>query len=290
MAAVGREADALGGRAPGADSRGGGAAFAVMCGPGVGGESDALGGGDGLADGAGGLATGGGGGGGASGVLLCWQPARRANAITANAIRADKPSLDFTIAFPVFGSSLACPRRGQRRPRRTQCDAGRTASPHPLDLGILSLRRRSIFRSRVPPEVGRVPEVGQRKPAPIGCREGPDHEQSASAWTLREDALCLLAPGRDHLRPRLLPGRDGADALGAGDAAAAPRVRTAARPELGLTELAHPSRRTGNVKVKVEPRPISLVTQMRPPWSSMNLRERASPSPVPSAFLSAVPT
>src|SRR6266404_2861884 len=48
--------------------------------------------------------------------------------------------------------------------------------------------------------------------------------------------------------------------------------------------------RTGSVKVKVEPWPTSLCTQILPPWSSMNFRERASPSPVPSAFLSAVPT
>src|SRR6266849_3079011 len=47
---------------------------------------------------------------------------------------------------------------------------------------------------------------------------------------------------------------------------------------------------TGSVKVKVEPFPSSLSTQIRPPWSSMNFRESASPSPVPSTFLSAVPT
>src|SRR5258705_6311441 len=48
--------------------------------------------------------------------------------------------------------------------------------------------------------------------------------------------------------------------------------------------------RTGSVKVKVEPWPISLCTEIWPPWSSINLRERASPSPVPSAFLSVAPT
>jgi hypothetical protein len=47
---------------------------------------------------------------------------------------------------------------------------------------------------------------------------------------------------------------------------------------------------TGSVKVKVEPRSSSLCTQILPPWSSMNFRERVNPSPVPSAFLSAVPT
>jgi hypothetical protein len=33
-----------------------------------------------------------------------------------------------------------------------------------------------------------------------------------------------------------------------------------------------------------------LFTQIRPPWSSMNFRHRVNPSPVPSAFFSAVPT
>ena len=50
------------------------------------------------------------------------------------------------------------------------------------------------------------------------------------------------------------------------------------------------SRRTGSVNVKVEPRPGSLCTQILPPWSSTNFRERASPSPVPSALFSAAPT
>ena len=40
--------------------------------------------------------------------------------------------------------------------------------------------------------------------------------------------------------------------------------------------------------MNVEPAPTSLFTQIRPPWSSTNFRESASPSPVPSAFLSAV--
>jgi putative tryptophan/tyrosine transport system substrate-binding protein len=44
------------------------------------------------------------------------------------------------------------------------------------------------------------------------------------------------------------------------------------------------------VNVNVEPCPIWLLTQIRPPCNSMNSRERASPSPVPSTFLSAVPT
>jgi hypothetical protein len=50
------------------------------------------------------------------------------------------------------------------------------------------------------------------------------------------------------------------------------------------------SRHTGSVKVNVEPASSSLFTQIRPPWSSMNFRDNASPRPVPSTFLSAVPT
>src|SRR5436309_1354661 len=46
-----------------------------------------------------------------------------------------------------------------------------------------------------------------------------------------------------------------------------------------------PHRRSGRVKVNVEPTPTVLATQIRPPWSSMNFRESASPSPVPSIFL-----
>src|SRR5215471_14515461 len=46
----------------------------------------------------------------------------------------------------------------------------------------------------------------------------------------------------------------------------------------------------GNVNVNVDPSPDWLLTQIRPPCSSMNFRDRASPRPVPSIFLSAVPT
>src|SRR5215472_14698553 len=44
----------------------------------------------------------------------------------------------------------------------------------------------------------------------------------------------------------------------------------------------------GRVKRNVLPCPGSLSTQRRPPWSSTSLRERGSPSPVPSAFLPSV--
>src|SRR5215831_1609247 len=53
---------------------------------------------------------------------------------------------------------------------------------------------------------------------------------------------------------------------------------------------AHSPWPTGRVNVNVDPSPDWLVTQIRPPCSSMNFRESASPSPVPSTFLSAVPT
>src|SRR5262245_34935594 len=52
----------------------------------------------------------------------------------------------------------------------------------------------------------------------------------------------------------------------------------------------HASGRPGSVKVNVEPAPSWLWTQIRPPCSSTNFRDRAKPSPVPSTFLSAVPT
>ncbi len=38
----------------------------------------------------------------------------------------------------------------------------------------------------------------------------------------------------------------------------------------------------GNAKVKVLPRPSSLSSQIRPPWSSTSRFESARPSPVPS--------
>jgi hypothetical protein len=54
--------------------------------------------------------------------------------------------------------------------------------------------------------------------------------------------------------------------------------------------LSHSPQRIGSLNVKVEPTPTWLVTQIRPPCSSTNFRERARPSPVPSTFFSAVPT
>ena len=47
---------------------------------------------------------------------------------------------------------------------------------------------------------------------------------------------------------------------------------------------------SGKVNVNVEPTPGSLSTPMRPPWSSMNFRASASPSPVPSTRFSCAPT
>jgi hypothetical protein len=51
----------------------------------------------------------------------------------------------------------------------------------------------------------------------------------------------------------------------------------------------HSPQRIGSLNVNVEPEPSWLLTQILPPWSSTNLRQRVSPSPVPSAFFSAVP-
>jgi hypothetical protein len=48
--------------------------------------------------------------------------------------------------------------------------------------------------------------------------------------------------------------------------------------------------RIGIVNVNVEPASTWLSTQILPPCSSMNFRDRARPSPVPSTFLAAVPT
>src|SRR5437867_1664517 len=52
---------------------------------------------------------------------------------------------------------------------------------------------------------------------------------------------------------------------------------------------AHSPRRTGIVKVNVEPIPTALFTQIRPPWSPTNFRHKVSLSPVPSTFFAAVP-
>ena len=43
--------------------------------------------------------------------------------------------------------------------------------------------------------------------------------------------------------------------------------------------------RSGNVKENVEPVPTVLLTEIFPPWSSINFREMARPRPVPSTFL-----
>src|SRR5262249_10528950 len=65
-----------------------------------------------------------------------------------------------------------------------------------------------------------------------------------------------------------------------------PPSRPSTRPRLydPLTIL------NGSVNVNVDPTPTWLFTQIRPPCSSMNFRDSASPSPVPSTFLAAIPT
>src|SRR5713226_4101826 len=52
----------------------------------------------------------------------------------------------------------------------------------------------------------------------------------------------------------------------------------------------YPPGRNGMLNVNVEPAPAWLFTQIRPPWSSTNFRERASPSPVPSCLTVLAPT
>ena len=63
-----------------------------------------------------------------------------------------------------------------------------------------------------------------------------------------------------------------------------------AGPSVYCSETAQPPWRTGSVNVNVDPLPISLATQMRPPCNSTNFRHSARPSPVPSAFFSDFPT
>jgi predicted aspartyl protease len=53
---------------------------------------------------------------------------------------------------------------------------------------------------------------------------------------------------------------------------------------VGSLGAAHRLGLAGRVKVKVEPSPAALLTQIRPPWSSTNFRASESPSPVPSRF------
>ena len=62
------------------------------------------------------------------------------------------------------------------------------------------------------------------------------------------------------------------------------------RQELQQAQRRNGIHRRGSVNANVEPAPTTLVTQIFPPWSSMNLREMARPSPVPSIFFDAVPT
>ena len=57
-------------------------------------------------------------------------------------------------------------------------------------------------------------------------------------------------------------------------------TRRSSGESLGGPE-AHSPRRTGIVNMNVEPIPARLVTPIRPPWSSTDLRQSGSPSPVP---------
>src|SRR4030095_13127823 len=80
--------------------------------------------------------------------------------------------------------------------------------------------------------------------------------------------------------------RDEDDVL-AGEGGGGDKRRRPIKPQEGdlVYEL-----RSDRLKVNVEPTPNSLFTQIRPPCSSTNFRHRVNPSPVPSTFLSAVPT
>jgi hypothetical protein len=135
---------------------------------------------------------------------------------------------------------------------------------------------------------------------------GRVHHSSSSQFNLTTIPLRSRLSGRPRgsslERPEAPRGRQSAQTL----ADLGYRLRTLQAPALNLRNLstrmrhgvreftvagsAHSSRRTGSVNVNVEPAPAWLFTQIFPPWSSMNLRERARPSPVPSAFLSAAPT
>ena len=54
---------------------------------------------------------------------------------------------------------------------------------------------------------------------------------------------------------------------------------SALMPVTTAMESLHPPGCVGIVNVNVEPAPNSLFTQIFPPWSSMNFRQRVSPSP-----------
>src|SRR5882724_3882121 len=120
-------------------------------------------------------------------------------------------------------------------------------------------------------ELGDVVVVVRRKRAdPVGKSEATPAEVDASALPLRRREG---SQERQHLRPAPLK---------CGQRNLSTRMRHWVH-EFIVAGSAHSSRRTGSVNVKVEPCPIWLFTQILPPWSSMNFRERANPSPVPSA-------
>src|SRR5215468_2186338 len=58
------------------------------------------------------------------------------------------------------------------------------------------------------------------------------------------------------------------------------RMSQKGHERVGASTRSPSSWRIGSVNVNVDPLPTSLSTQIRPPWSSMNFRESASPSPV----------
>ena len=159
-----------------------------------------------------------------------------------------------------------------------------------VDDGVLAGRRPSA-RQGVAQAVAALDELG-----PATTRARP---RSARAW--RDDArrgqrgcpsrpLCST-PARGIPYGNAPGGTPRLDARGwcRRVERSAPVPRRGGEPARTVT-VRGAQRDSGSVKVNVEPAPSWLFTQIRPPWSSTNFRERASPSPVPSAFLSAVPT
>jgi hypothetical protein len=64
-----------------------------------------------------------------------------------------------------------------------------------------------------------------------------------------------------------------------------PASSRSSQPILGMTDPGGENHCSGSVKANVEPFPTVLLTQILPPWSSMNLREMASPQPGAFHFL-----
>ena len=131
---------------------------------------------------------------------------------------------------------------------------------------------------------------------PIAHRDSGRRARTEATWVLARtvagtvlSAATVPGDGTSRTGPSPAQGCAQGHVGGIGERNLSTRMRHGVR-EFTVAGSAHSSRRTGSVKVNVEPSPTWLFTQIRPPWSSMNFRESASPRPVPSTFLSAVPT